>query len=96
LDVIAITDHIEVRPFFSKVGRWKLNDEQADNFNLWYEVAKPEAEKQNRLLIRGAEITKSIPPGHFNALFTNDNNPIVAAVVIHRLKKRISRKIDVF
>jgi hypothetical protein len=81
LDVIAITDHIEYRPFFSKIGQWKLNDAQANNFNLWYEIAKPEAEKQNLLLIRGAEITKStMPPGHFNALFANDNNPIAAAV----------------
>lgn len=48
LDVIAITDHIEVRPFFSTVGRWKLNDEQGLNYNLSYEIAKPEAEKKDR------------------------------------------------
>ncbi|MDR3262374.1 MAG: PHP domain-containing protein, partial [Tannerella sp.] len=81
LDVIAITDHIEYRPFLSKGGRWKLNDEQAGNFNLWYEIAQPEADKRNLLLIRGAEITKStMPPGHFNALFTTDNNPVAAVV----------------
>jgi hypothetical protein len=81
LDVIAITDHIEHRPFFSKGGRWKLMEEQANNFNLWYDVAKPEAEKSNLLLVRGAEITKrTMPPGHFNALFADDNNPIAAAV----------------
>jgi hypothetical protein len=80
-DVIAITDHIEYRPFFSKGGRWKLNDEQGGNFNLWYDIAKPEADKNNLLLIRGAEITKgTMPPGHFNALFTADNNPIAAVV----------------
>lgn len=81
LDVIAITDHIEHRPFFSETGRWKLADRQGNNFNLWYEIAKPEADKNNLLLIRGAEITKKkIPPGHFNVLFADDNNPIAAAV----------------
>ncbi|MDR2704639.1 MAG: hypothetical protein LBC02_02565 [Planctomycetaceae bacterium] len=91
LDVIAITDHIEYRPFFSKAGRWKLNDEQANNFNLWYEIAKPEADQRNLLLVRGAEITKStMPPGHFNTLFANDNNPIAAAVNDWRTMLKVS------
>jgi predicted metal-dependent phosphoesterase TrpH len=91
LDVISITDHIEYRPFFSKGGRWKLTDEQANNFNLWYEIALPEAEKRNLLLVRGTEITKStMPPGHFNALFADDNNPIAAAVDDWREMLRIA------
>jgi predicted metal-dependent phosphoesterase TrpH len=91
LDVIAITDHIEYRPFFSKAGRWKLNDEQANNFNLWYEIAKSEADQRKLLLVRGAEITKStMPPGHFNALFANDNNPIAAAVDDWRTMLKVS------
>ncbi|GHT15123.1 hypothetical protein FACS1894170_12600 [Planctomycetales bacterium] len=90
-DVIAVTDHIEVRPYFSKEGRWKLNDEQANNFNLWYDAAKPEAEKKNLLLVRGAEITKwTFPPGHFNALFADDNNPIAAAVDDWRTMLKVS------
>jgi hypothetical protein len=81
LDVIAITDHIEYRPYFSQKGRWILNDKQKDDYNLWYDVAKPEADKRNLILVRGTEITKStMPPGHFNALFADDNNPIAAAV----------------
>ncbi|WP_298653364.1 twin-arginine translocation signal domain-containing protein [uncultured Proteiniphilum sp.] len=81
LDVISITDHIEYRPYFSKIGRWKLNDEQGEDFNLWYNTAKPEADKKQLLLVPGAEITKStMPPGHFNALFTRDVNPIAAVV----------------
>ena len=80
-DVISITDHIEYRPFFSKVGRWKLNDEQGNDFNLWYKLAKPDADRQNLLLISGAEVTKStMAPGHFNVLFPDDVNPIAAAV----------------
>ncbi|MDR3196638.1 MAG: hypothetical protein LBU34_02110 [Planctomycetaceae bacterium] len=80
LDIIAITDHIEYRPFFSKKGRYKLNNELAENFNIWYDTAKPEAEKHHFLLVRGAEITKELPLGHFNVLFANDINPIAAAV----------------
>ncbi|MDR3111375.1 MAG: PHP domain-containing protein [Planctomycetaceae bacterium] len=81
LDVIAITDHIEYRPHFSKIGKWKLTDKQASDYNLWYDDAKPEAEKRELLLVRGTEITKqTMPPGHFNALFASDNNPIAAAV----------------
>jgi histidinol phosphatase-like PHP family hydrolase len=81
LDVISITDHIEYRPFFSQTGTWKLKGEQAEDYNLWYEAARPEAEKQNLLLIRGAEITKfTMAPGHFNALFVQDTNPVVAVV----------------
>ena len=81
LDVISITDHIEYRPFFSLKGRWQINDKQANDFNLWYDIAKPEADKKKLLLVCGTEITKStMPPGHFNALFADDNNPIAAAV----------------
>jgi hypothetical protein len=81
LDVISITDHIEYRPHFSHKGRWKLTGEQANNYNLWYEIARPEAGKKNLLLIRGAEITKStMAPGHFNALFVQDVNPIADVV----------------
>lgn len=81
LDVIALTEHIEVRPFFSNVGRWKMSDEQGGNFNLSYETAKPEADKNNLLLVPATEITKfQMPPGHFNALFTQDVKRIAAAV----------------
>ena len=81
LDVISITDHIEYRPHFSSTGKWKLNKEQGDNFNIWHEIALPEAEKKNVLLVHGAEITKStMAPGHFNALFVQDTNPIAAVM----------------
>jgi hypothetical protein len=80
LDVISITDHIEYRPNISRDGRWKLAAEQADDFNIWYDAARPEAEERGLLLIRGAEITKrTMPPGHLNVLFASDNNPVTAA-----------------
>ena len=79
LDVIAITDHIEYRPYLGGNGI-KLR-EQNDEHNMAYNIAKPEADKQNLILVRGTEITKSVmPPGHFNALFVEDVNPIAAVV----------------
>ncbi|MDR1959164.1 MAG: twin-arginine translocation signal domain-containing protein [Planctomycetaceae bacterium] len=79
LDVIAITDHIEYRPHVGGNG-FKLL-EKNDDHNMAYNIAKPEAEKQNLILVRGTEITKSVmPPGHFNALFLEDVNPVAVAV----------------
>ncbi len=91
LDVIAITDHFEYRPHFGAKGRWPMQPELNDNYNLWYEIAKPEAEKRGLLLVRGGEMTKStMPPGHFNTLFTEDNNPIAAAAADWRQMLRIA------
>lgn len=63
LDVIAITDHIEYTPHSSDV--------KVDH-NRPYELAKGSAEENNILLIKGTEITRNTPPGHFNAIFTGD------------------------
>ncbi|MDR1383762.1 MAG: PHP domain-containing protein [Planctomycetaceae bacterium] len=79
LDVIAITDHIEYRPFFG--GKSTQLRERNDDHNIAYDIAKPEAEKNHLILIRGTEITKStMPPGHFNAIFLKDVNPVAEAV----------------
>lgn len=67
LDAISITDHIEYRPH--------KNDIQADH-NRPYEIARARAKELNILLIKGTEITRSTPPGHFNVLFLKDVNPL--------------------
>jgi hypothetical protein len=67
LDAIAITDHIEYRPH--------KQDIRADH-NRPYELALARAKELNILLIRGTEITRDTPPGHFNALFLKDVNPL--------------------
>jgi len=61
LDVISITDHIEGHP--KKMPGQK---HQA------YEVALPLAKAKNIILIKGAEISRPMPPGHLNALFIKD------------------------
>ncbi len=65
LDAISITDHIEYRPHSIDVV--------ADH-NRSYDLAKPLADQSDILLIKGTEITRSMPPGHLNALFISNAN----------------------
>jgi hypothetical protein len=67
LDAIAITDHLEYRPF--------REDVSADH-NRPYEIARAKADELGIILIKGAEITRRMPPGHSNALFVSDINPL--------------------
>jgi 3',5'-nucleoside bisphosphate phosphatase len=63
LDVLAITDHIEYTPHSADV---KVNH------NRSWELAKDAAAENNLVFIKGTEITRNTPPGHFNALFIGD------------------------
>ena len=65
LDAISITDHIEYRPH--------SKDIMADH-NRSYEIAEPLSQEKDIILVRGAEITRSMPPGHLNALFITNAN----------------------
>ncbi len=67
LDVIAFTDHLEYHTFDKDVV---YDDNRAT------EIAKPAADLYNIVLIKGTEITRKQPLGHFNAIFTTDNNAI--------------------
>jgi len=63
LDAIAVTDHIEYQPFKADVT---TNDARP------YDLVRPQAEALGLLAIRGAEITRGEPPGHWNAIFIKD------------------------
>jgi predicted metal-dependent phosphoesterase TrpH len=67
LDVMAITDHIELRrKLFSST-----------DFDEAYKIGLPKANELGILLIKGVEITKDIPTrGHFSALFIKDAGAI--------------------
>lgn len=67
LDAIAMTDHIEYRPFKEKV---------IGDMNESYAIAKKRADQIGFILIRGSEITRNKPLGHLNALFLTDSNPL--------------------
>lgn len=68
LDAIAITDHIEYQPHA---------DDIPSNHNRAHEIAADRAEQGNILLVKGSEITRTTPPGHFNAIFTTDASGFV-------------------
>ncbi|MFA6701256.1 MAG: Sb-PDE family phosphodiesterase [Dysgonamonadaceae bacterium] len=65
LDAISITDHMEYTPHKADLTP---NNERP------YEIAKPNALKKNVLLVKGAEITRATPPGHFNAIFIGNTS----------------------
>jgi hypothetical protein len=65
LDAISITDHIEYQPHKQDIPT---------NHNRPYEIALRRAKEKNILLVKGAEITRDTPPGHFNAIFIDDIN----------------------
>lgn len=67
LDAIAITDHIEYLP--------KKDFIPVDHNAAW-KISEAYARDRNIILIHGTEITRKMPPGHFNALFINDAAPM--------------------
>ena len=66
LDIIAIADHIEYTPH--------KEDMPNIDFNRSYEIAKPLADRYGIILIKSVEITRKMPPGHFNAIGVKDAN----------------------
>ena len=77
LDAIAITDHIENQPSKKFI---------TGDHNVPHELATDIARQRNILLIHGGEITRKMPPGHLNALFLNDTNPLDVPLVVDALQ----------
>ncbi len=67
LDAIAITDHIEYRPY-KDIIKGDLNES--------FKIAKKRGDDIGFIVIHGTEITRSKPIGHLNALFVSDVNPM--------------------
>jgi len=78
LDAIAISDHIEYRPHSKDI---------AAGHNRSFEIAEPLATQKNIVLIRAAEITRSMPPGHLNALFIRNANLLERDDVMDAIKE---------
>ena len=95
LDVYAVTEHIEYRPheatFYDYLKEYSdkeylpgtkgLDPEtQKVDLNYCVRMSQEEAQKYGLLIIPGTEITRNgAKVGHFNALFTTDNNKIYDA-----------------
>lgn len=69
LDVISYTEHMEYNPHSADV--------KVDH-NRSHDLAVNLANENNIGLIKGTEITRKTPPGHFNALFIEDANKLVS------------------
>lgn len=97
LDVLAVTDHIEYRPYEPKMLDYLKNYTESgtkpinnniirkdgtkegiiSDLNYPVELAKKEAPQYGITIIPGTEITREPTTiGHYNALFTVDNNKI--------------------
>lgn len=70
LDAFSLTDHIEYTPH--------KDDLPIVTFNRSYEIAKSTANALHLTILQGAEITRDMPPGHLNALFLKDIDPLNA------------------
>jgi predicted metal-dependent phosphoesterase TrpH len=68
LDAISITDHLEYQP--------KMKDIPHEDRNRGYELARDAAKESGLLVVNGAEITRGMPTGHFNAIFIKDANAL--------------------
>ena len=78
LDAISITDHIEYLPHSKDIN--------ADH-NRSFEIASPLASETEIILVKGAEITRSMPPGHLNTLFISNANLLEREDVVEALKE---------
>lgn len=69
LDAIATTDHIEYQPH--------QDDIPHPDRNRAHEIASSQASDDELMVINGSEITRSMPPGHANAVFLQDANELL-------------------
>lgn len=78
LDIMAVTEHIEYRPFENEMKEYlSVGDKVEPDLNTAVRLAQKEAENWDIFIIPGTEITRhGTTVGHFNALFTKDNNKV--------------------
>lgn len=69
LDAMAVTEHLEYQPH--------RHDIPHPDRNRAFEIATDEAEGHDLIVIAGSEITRSMPPGHANAIFIQDANRLL-------------------
>ena len=74
VEVICITDHLDDR-HKKLVHQGHFNGDR----NFSYEVAAKRGEQLGVIVVKGAEVSRGMPPGHFNTLFISDAEPIAQA-----------------
>ena len=66
IDLISLTEHIEYQSHLSDIPH--------KNRNRSFQIAGGYVNNKPLAVVHGTEITKPMPPGHFNAIFINDAN----------------------
>jgi hypothetical protein len=72
LAALAVTEHLEYQPRRDEIPH--------PDRNRSYQVASESAARladHDLIVINGAEITRKLPPGHINAVFVTDANPLL-------------------
>lgn len=69
LDCIAITEHLEYQPHRADIPH--------PDRNRAFDIAEASAGESGLIVIRGSEITRSLPYGHANTVFIQDANPLL-------------------
>lgn len=69
IDLISLTEHLEYQPHSEDIPH--------SNRNRAYQVAMEVAKDRELMVVNGAEITRSMPPGHNNAVFIQDANKLL-------------------
>ncbi|HUS72109.1 MAG TPA: Sb-PDE family phosphodiesterase, partial [Sedimentisphaerales bacterium] len=87
LDAIALSDHIECQPH---------REDLSTNRNRPFAIAEQRAREKNVLLIKGGEITRDTPPGHYNALFLDDIELLVLPEFLDVIEAANKQKAFVF
>lgn len=69
VDAVSMTEHLEYQPHG--------NDIPHPDRNRSFQVAEQLARPYDLIVVNGAEITRSLPPGHSNAIFIEDANKLM-------------------
>lgn len=80
LDAVSITDHLEYLPH---------KDYIPVDHNAAWKITEGAAREGNIILVQGTEITRSMPPGHLNALFIKDAAALVKDSVIDVVEEAV-------
>ena len=81
LDVLAISDHLEYQPHKEYIPT---------DHDAAFKIAHRLAKERNLILVHSAEITRSMPPGHLNALFLED----AAAIFVDDPAETIAKAVE--
>jgi hypothetical protein len=88
IDCISTTEHLEYQPHSEDIAH--------PDRNRAYEIASEAAEGTPLIVVNGSEITRSMPPGHTNAIFIEDANLLLQEEAMDAFDEARKQKAFVF